>query len=236
MGNVGDGIRHWGAVAWMTLVLGLPWGAVAGEPPAVGMFIQGVDENIARAMGLDRPQGVLVRDIALGGPADKGGFLRGDLLVGFAGQPVESVAMMQTLMGSLAIGREIQAVVLRQGHEVTLALIPEPRSEKLVVSRAAVHLISELGLTLSTLTQKVRERFGIRWSSTGLVVTLLDEARAFGMDLRPGEVIVQVDQMDVWEPEQIVAALGKAKSQGRSALLVLVEGTSGFRFSLLPVR
>lgn len=56
------------------------------------------------------------------------------------------------------------------------------------------------------------------------------------MDLRRGELIVQVNQNNVWQPRQLMAKFQEAKKNGRKHLLLLVEGVNGFRFSLLPVR
>ncbi|MEE8394117.1 MAG: hypothetical protein V3R66_07210, partial [Rhodospirillales bacterium] len=89
-------------------------------------------------------------------------------------------------------------------------------------------------------TEKVRKTFGLRWSTIGVVVTIVDETKSQGSDLKRGEVIVQVNQEDVWEPSQVAAKYKEAKEKGVKTLLLLVEGNSGarngFHFSPLPVK
>jgi hypothetical protein len=58
-----------------------------------------------------------------------------------------------------------------------------------LISKGSFTTIPETGLTLSALTQKVRERFGLRWGSTGVVITLFDPNKAEGIDLRRGDLI-----------------------------------------------
>ena len=52
----------------------------AAESGFTGMQIQGMSEKIAKALGRKAADGVLVRDVALGGPADRAGIHRGDLI------------------------------------------------------------------------------------------------------------------------------------------------------------
>ena len=91
-------------------------------------------------------------------------------------------------------------------------------------------------LTLSTVTGKVRQSFALRWGSNGVVITLVDETKAQNMDLKRGEVILQVNQEEVWKPDQVVAKYRQAKKTGAKHLLLFVDGIGGYRFSLLPVR
>ena len=56
----------------------------ASEAAFVGMKVQGISDQAAAALGDNLPRGVLVLDVALGGPADKGGIMRGDMIVKFA--------------------------------------------------------------------------------------------------------------------------------------------------------
>ena len=67
-------MAHWQrgvGLATFVLAIGLLAGRPAvAEPAFVGLKVQGVELTIARALGMGTPQGVLVRDIALGGPGD----------------------------------------------------------------------------------------------------------------------------------------------------------------------
>lgn len=77
-------------------------------------------------------KGVLVSGTIEGSPAEKSGFLPGDILIRIAGQDVsvrfseELPILNQVLMG-LPIGKEMKAVVLRQGKEVTLRVNSQER-------------------------------------------------------------------------------------------------------------
>ena len=120
--------------------------------------------------------------------------------------------------------------------KVSLTLIAGKRTEKWRVSKDAFATLPAVGLTLSAVTGKVRKSFALRWGSNGVVITLVDKTKAQNMDLKPGEVILQVNQDEVWKPDQVIAKYRQAKKKGGKHLLLFVDGIGGYRFSLLPVR
>lgn len=70
----------------------------------------------------------------------------------------------------------------------------------------------------------------------GVLVTLIDPAFASRMLLQRGDVIVQINQKDVWLPSQIKTAYDAAKAAKQPQLLMLIERADGFRFMMLPVK
>jgi len=218
----------------VVLLFGAP--APAAEFGFSGMHVQGMKPAIAEALGMKKDEGVLVRDVMLGGPADKAGVQRGDLIVEFDGVKIDT---FKRLVGVVTKTKPAQRVELRvrraEGEEklnMTLGLKP-PSWE---VATGSVIAFSEIGITLAAVTPKIRKRFEIRWGSLGVLVTLVDPAFVNRMLLRRGDMIVQINQKPVWLPQQIRDAYDEAKSAGRKQLLMLVERTSGFEFMMLPVK
>lgn len=212
----------------------LPRAAVA-ESGFSGMHVQGMSLKIAKALGRNTADGVLVRDIALGGPADQAGLKRGDLIIEYAGQKIGTFKRLIKVAGSTRPGQEVKVLLLRNGKPMTLTLKLVARTEPWKVANSSVVNHPQSGLTMATLTRKLRKGFGLRWGSIGVLVTLVDPERK-DIGLRRGDLITQVNQDDVWKPEQVVAQYKAAKKAGRKELLLLVERVNGFHFMLLPVR
>ena len=146
------------------------------------------------------------------------------------------MASLVAVVGGLQGGDAVPVTVMRRGASSELTLRAGTWPEAWRIAKDTFVAIPTVGLTLASLTQKVRQQFGLRWGSTGVVVTLVDKTKAQAMDLSRGELIVQVNQEDVWKPRQVAAAYKRARNGERKSLLLLVEGVGGFRFSLLPVR
>ena len=223
-----------GVVALIALHLPAPAGAA--EAGFTGMQVQGITPVLAAALGLEKAEGVLVRDVAQGGPADKAGVMRGDLIVAFAGETIDTFKRLVSVVGGIKVGQKVPLTVLRRGSKVSLTLKAGKRAEKWRVTKGAFAILPAVGLTLSSITAKVRKSFGLRWGSNGVVITLVDKTKAENLDLKRGEVILQVNQDEVWKPGQVVAKYRQAKKKGARHLLLFVDGIGGYRFSLLPVR
>jgi serine protease Do len=209
---------------------------VRAEGGFSGMYLQGIDQRIATALGLKEPEGVLIRDIALGEAADHAGLERGDLIVGFGGKEVETFKGLVGFAAKTKAGQEVKVDVRRRGRKKSFTMKLGKRPAAWNVTKGEVVAIPETGLTLSSITPKIRQRFNIRWGALGVLVTLIDPDLVNKMPLTRGDIIVQVDQRAVWTPKQIESRYRRAQKDGRVSMLILIERLGEFQFMLLPIK
>ena len=209
---------------------------IAAEFGFSGMHVQGTNPVTAKALSMSRPMGVLVRDVALGGPANKAGIQRGDLIVHFGNTEIQDFKILVEAVLKTAPGEEVLVLVRRLGKEKSLKLKLGRKPESWKVTEGSIMAIGEVGITLAAVTEEIRRRFSIRWGSPGVLVTLVNPNFDERKHLQRGDVIVQINQQPVWLPGQIRAAYDKAKKKGLKHLLMLVERASGFEFMTLPVK
>jgi len=222
--------------ALLTLALmAAPRTAGAADSGFLGMHVQGMSPETAAALNLKSTDGVLVRDVAVGGPSDRAGIRRGDLILKFAGQAIDSFERMIKAVGATRPGQDAKVELLREGKPMTLTMKMGAWTEAWRVGAGAVASHPESGLTMATLTDKLRKGFALRWGTLGVVVTLVDPDRS-DIGLRRGDVIAQINQDAVWKPDQVIAKYTEAKAAGRKQLLLLIERIDGFHYMLLPVR
>lgn len=86
----------------------------------LGVYIQDVDRDLARSLGLNRSQGALIAQVEPGSPAHRAGFRAGDVILAFNGRTLAESAELPHVVGLLAPGTETAAVVFRDGKEQTL--------------------------------------------------------------------------------------------------------------------
>jgi len=79
---------------------------------------------IASSLGLPASRGVAVQDVEPGSPADAADLRRRDVIVGFAGRAVESVADLHRLLDANAIGVDAPVALLRGERRLTLVVRP----------------------------------------------------------------------------------------------------------------
>ncbi len=144
----------------------------------------------------DLRRGVLVREALKDSPADKAGFKSGDLLTKINGTEVnvrfeEQLPEFNALVAGLPVGKPVDAVVLRDGKEVTLTVTPT-KYEKVEPKEQEFKQWGITGRDLSFVNAKEMQRD----STDGVYVTTLNPGGPAGEakpSLNRGDVIVSVN-------------------------------------------
>lgn len=224
------------SVAAIAVFVSLVWEVAAlAQAGFVGLQVQGLDPKAAKALGLRSPNGVLVKDVAVGEPGAKSGIRRGDLITKFNKKTIRQFKDLLAAVGSTKPGQQVPVEVQRRGQTMKLTLKTTGRPAQWNIKKGAFHNYSDIGFTVASLTEKVREQLSIRWGATGLAVTLVDANSKVATGLKPGDVILQANLRDVWSPRQLTRHIEEARKLGRDSLLLLIEGPAGYRYSLLPL-
>lgn len=90
----------------------------------IGVSVRDVDAEEAKRANLPAPAGVLIEDVRTDSPAEKAGFREGDIVVEFDGERVRSTRQFTRVVQETPVGREVQAVVVRDGQRTTLSVEP----------------------------------------------------------------------------------------------------------------
>ena len=219
------------ALIWMSMAF-----SVQAESGFVGMQIQGIDAKAAKALGLKSVAGVLIKDVAIGEAGAISGFRRGDLITSFAGKKIRNFQDLVDGVVKTKPGQKIAVVVSRQGKTLNLILNTGKRPKSWKITKGAFRNYNDLGFTVAAITEKIRQRFKLRWGTIGLVITLVDEKSEVANGLKSGDVIVSANMRDVWHPNHLTKQINDVKSAGRKGMLIMVESASGFRYSILPLK
>ncbi len=176
------------------------------ERPWLGLEVQEVDAGLAEALGMERPQGLLVRRLEPDSPFLRAGLRPGDVLVALNGQEINSRAGLEFRMASEPLGGEISVSWLRdnrpQQAPVALLAPPErnPGADTAPLTITAPGPFQ--GRTLALLTPALASRFGLRRSLKGVVV-VQGPPPGFGPGVQVGDIIVAVDGAPVTSPAEI---------------------------------
>ena len=206
----------------------------------LGVRIQDVSADIAESIGLAQAAGALVTDIPEG-PAMDAGMLPGDVIVSFDGQDVADTRDLVTIVGNSEIGKTVRVVVWRDNASTTLRVTLGRREDAeaaipVVVNRSEPLQGNVMGLTVSGVTDALREQFSIPAGTDGLVITAIEPASdAFDKSMREGDVITEAGQQPVTTPAELEQRIQAARDAGRKSILLLVRRAGEPRFVALPV-
>ena len=199
----------------------------------LGVTIQPVDADMAKAFGLSQGGGALVGDISPDSPAAKAGIQRGDIILDLNGQMVNGPDDLSVHVSELAPGTVAHLKIFRNGQTREIDVTLGEFAEKAEAAAAGGEAPTTLnGLQVQNLTPDVAKKLGLPSSSTGVVITSVDPSgAAAAAGLRPGDVIQEVNRKEVHninEYRLAIAASGKQPvlllvSRGGTTLFVVVQ-------------
>ncbi len=186
---------------------------------------QDIDENLAKALNLKSTEGVLVGDVTPGGPADKGGIQRGDVITSFDGKKVKDSTALRMMIAETAPNTAVKVGLLRQGKEmdvnVTLAERPKERQEPSRAPEAPEGQTSEkLGLSVQDLTPDIAKQLGYEKEKGVLVADVASGSPAEDAGLQRGDLIKEVNREPVGSVPEFERAIRKFKSGDVAALFI----------------
>jgi serine protease Do len=95
----------------------------------LGVGIQGMDNDLAKALGMDRPHGALVEQVESGSPAEKAGIQSGDVIVAVDGQDVPRSEELPRMIAPHKPGTHVKLTIVREKQtrevDVPLAALQE---------------------------------------------------------------------------------------------------------------
>jgi serine protease Do len=193
----------------------------------LGVQIQDLDADLAAALGVDDRSGALVADVVADSPAARGGLRRGDLITRVGGESVDDARHLSRLVAAAHPGDELQIHVLRAGRELNLAVILGNAERSGAIADGSVPEGGSQpgGLSLAPLTAERRAELGLREQTAGVVVAGVEAgSKAASKGIRVGDVVVAIDEREVANVSEAVAALRAAEDRQDPALLLLRRG------------
>jgi serine protease Do len=213
----------------------------------LGVQVQNVTEEIATSLGLPEPKGALVAKVTPASPAAAAGIEPSDVILKFDGQAIDNMRSLPRAVASTAIGKSVAVELLRKGKpmdlNVTIGRLPEEeeaedavKSEDEPAPSAEPEREDLLGLSIAPLTDELRKRYGIGQSIEGVVITeVKPNSPAAQKDVKAGDVIVEVTQEKVKQPQDVKSRLLAVRKAGRRSVLLLLSDAKGeLRFVAVP--
>jgi len=189
----------------------------------LGVMIQGMDEGIAKALGLDHAHGALVEEVNGSSPAAKAGIKSGDVITTVDGQDVKTSNELPRIIASHAPGTHVHLGVVRDKHTRDVDVTLEPIHEEASNDQAAPHE----GVERGPLGLAIGDEDG------HAVVERVAPNVPAAEKLRRGDVIEEVNRTPVKSAAEASVAL-KAAKNGDAVLLKVKRGDQSRFVALEP--
>ncbi len=190
----------------------------------LGVSLQEVTPSLARSLNLKSTKGALVAEVTKGGPAEKAGIRRGDVIVNLDGGVIENANELRNRLAGTRVGKRVEVILLRKGERITVqpvveAYVPSPRL-------AALELESRLGMEVKEISILEARKRRLNSREGVLVARVNPQGPAARAGLEVGDIVYQINQQTLRglkDYHRIVEQL----HPGQEALLLVRDWRTG---------
>jgi serine protease Do len=169
----------------------------------LGVTIQELTAELSSKFGADNANGALVGDVVKGGPAEKAGIRRGDIIIEYDGKKVKDVGNLRNMVAESAVGTTVPVTIVREGKEyslrVMIAKLPAEVAEAAPAEERGDSASEGLaGLSVVELTKEIGRQLGLRKEEKGVVVVRVEAGSSSEeAGIRKGDVIQEIDKKKI---------------------------------------
>ncbi len=194
----------------------------------LGIYIQDINENLAKAMDLPGTEGALVADVVEDSPAEEAGLQEEDVILELNGKKIPNTADLRNNIASTPPGTEVTLTIFRDGEskkvQVTLGKL-EPESPSPKVEQKLQDLF---GFSVAPFDQQMAQQYNLDQSLKGVVVTGVEPgSKAARAGLNEGDLVVAVNRKKAENMRQFNELVGELE-KGDTVFLRVIRGNRSF--------
>jgi len=196
----------------------------------LGVVIQDVTRELAESFGLNKPRGALVSRVVADSPAATAGFKAGDVILEFDGKDVEASSDLPPIVGRTMVGKEVDVKIMRDNKRQTLQVSIEelPEEEELASNsgKQGRFVDSRLSVEVADIKPAQRDKLGLE--TGGVIVTKVEKGPAINAGVRPGDVILSLNNVELNDAHQFVEVAKELPAGKPIPILIQRNGESQF--------
>jgi serine protease Do len=170
----------------------------------------------------------LVGDVVEGGPAEKGGIQRGDVIVEFEGKKIGEPNQLRNMVANILPGKEVTLKIIRENKtQVKKVTISELPADMQKPSKGEYNNLLN-GVYVQDISPEISARLNLPKRIKGVVVTDVDEESPAAMVLMQGDVIQEINRQKITGVKEYEKIVSKITTESDILLLVFRGGSSIF--------
>lgn len=202
----------------------------------IGVTIQDVDANTAKALGLPGDKGAIIGSVMDGEPADKAGMKDGDVVLEVNGKPIDDSNALLRAIATEAPGSNVRFTIWRDGEKRELSVkLGERGGHTADASGAHKEAHAALGLSVRPLTPEEARSAGLKRGTGLLVVGVEPGLPAAEAEIREGDILLTAN----FKPLRSAADLGRIVNNNatkkRGAVMLQIQRRGQTFLRALPL-
>lgn len=199
----------------------------------LGVVIQDLTPALIKQFDVGVTEGVLIADVQKDSPAAEGGVETGDIIIEYEGNEVRDVNHLRNVVAQTAIGKEVGAVVLRDGKKVDLKIKIKEQPSDLFAAGGEEPSSLNIGVSVQDLTKELAKNLDIQDASGVVVTDIVRGSPAAKADIRRGDLVKEVNRKGVKNADEFKRAVRMAS--GDDEILFLVKRGGYTRYVIVKI-
>ncbi|HBA27217.1 MAG TPA: serine protease Do [Nitrospinae bacterium] len=195
----------------------------------LGIFVQELTTQIAKSFGYSNTKGVIISKAFKGGPSERAGLKRGDIIISLGNKHIKTIDDYNDLIYGYGHNDKISITVFRDGEKITVNVTAQTIPEELYDEIA----LEWLGISVDEITNKAVKKYQLFTNSGVLISKVEKESPAGKIGIEAGDVLRQINQAKVETLKDFKKAVLSAK-KGSSVLLLIQRGKYGYYVTVEP--
>jgi len=193
----------------------------------IGVMIQDITPELKDKLRLGTEEGALISDVVSGGPAEKAGIKRGDVILQFDGKPIRSSHDLPFVVASTPIGKTVVVEVMRDNQQMNLQIKTEELKEEAETAPPS-EARPFLGMEVQEITPEMAKNYGLPRTSGVIIVEIENGSPAAEAGLSAGDIIVEIDRKPIKSVKALNRLLAEVKEGDTILFLIDRGGTTIF--------
>nr|MDA3785961.1 PDZ domain-containing protein [Deltaproteobacteria bacterium] len=162
------------------------------------------------------------------------GIQQGDIIIRYKDKEISEMTMLPTLVSQTPVGEKAEVTLFRKGKEKSVTVTIGKLETETAPSAEAEAKTATLGMTVQELTPELAESLQME-QATGVLITSVEGGSPAALaGLRRGDVIIEINQIQVTDMETFAKLLDQSKADQR--ILLLVQRGASSRYVVLKTK
>jgi serine protease Do len=191
----------------------------------LGVSVQPVTADLARSFGLKNEKGALVSEVMKDSPAEKAGFMAGDIILEFDGKAITDMHELPRLAAVTPIGKKALVKVSRNGKTMEKTVIIEKMVDSAVTVEQSAMIQEKLGIVVSDITRELAAQLRTKQTKGVVVMEVKADSLAEDAGIARGDIITQINSTAIGNSTEYAKAVATLK-KGAIVRFLLHRGES----------
>ncbi len=200
----------------------------------IGVSVQELTPDLARSFNMEIAKGALISDVTKGGPAEKAGLKRGDVVIEYQGRNIPDAGTLRNSVAVSPVGQSARMTSLRNGEKKELTVTIGSLTD--ATKSMAVSVKDRLGAEVRGVSPKEAQRYGLESVQGVVIVWLVPNGSLARAGFEAGDMILEINGQAIESVENFIDIINALQPQQQVSLLALDHRTGGTGYVRVLVR